>query len=118
MVKFSCPGGNPSRKSLHFLKSSNVFSLLYWPKLTNNKKTETGWQTFHGPIHNQQDLACQQIVHYVTFRTILVGCPKDVGFPFVTFGKSGVNLASYFFLLVVIALKEKETNFSVLSKLI
>jgi len=82
--------------------------------------SETGWQKFHGPIHNQQDLACQQIVNYVTFCTILVGCPKDVGFPFVNFGKSGVNLVSYFFLLVVTALTEKKklNYFSGLSKLI
>ena len=66
--------------------------------------SETGWQNFHGPIHNQQDLACQQIVNYVTFCTILVGCPKDVGFPFVNFGKSGVNLVSHFLLLVVTTL--------------
>ena len=61
--------------------------------------SETGWQKFHGPIHNPQDLGCQQIVNYVTFCTIL-----DVGFPFVSFGKSGVNLVSYFLLLVVTAL--------------
>ena len=66
--------------------------------------SETGWQKFHGPIHNQQYLACQQIVNYVTFCTILVGCLKDVGFPFVNFAKSGVNLVSYFLLLVVTAL--------------
>jgi len=35
-------------------------------------------QTDKQSIHNQQDLACQQIANYVTFRTILVGCPKDV----------------------------------------
>ena len=57
-----------------------------------------------------QDLACQQIVNYVTFRIILVGCPKDVGFPVVNFWKSGVNLVSYFFLVDVTALTEKQTK--------
>ena len=46
------------------------------------------------------------------------GCPKDVGFPFVNFGKNGVNLISYFFVLVVTAVTENQTYFSVLSKLV
>ena len=71
--------------------------------------SKTGWQKFHGPIHDEEDLVWCQVVNYITFRSILMSRSKDVGLPFVQLRNGWFNIMSQFFLLIVTAsLKNKE----------